>query len=150
GGKATIFLAPIVMAASLIYGGILIRGDADEPLRVADDVLAALVLGSATTAMLMGHSYLISPSMSIGAFMTLLAPIGVSVLLRLGLAGFGLWGWTSTASASNLETELLLWLGVRWTLGLIAPLVLAWMAWETARIRSTQSATGILYVVVIV
>jgi hypothetical protein len=28
--------------------------------------------------------------------------------------------------------------------------VLAWMAWETARIRSTQSATGILYVVVIV
>jgi hypothetical protein len=35
-------------------------------------------------------------------------------------------------------------------LGLIAPLVLGWMAWEAARIRSTQSATGILYVVVIV
>ena len=31
-----------------------------------------------------------------------------------------------------------------------ATLVLGWMAWETARIRSTQSATGILYVVVIV
>ena len=39
---------------------------------------------------------------------------------------------------------------MRWLLGLIAPLVLGWMAWETARIRSTQSATGILYVVVIV
>jgi len=33
--------------------------------------------------------------------------------------------------------------------GLVAPLVLTWMAWQTARIRSTQSATGILYVVVI-
>ena len=34
-------------------------------------------------------------------------------------------------------------------LGFVAPLVLGWMAWQTARIRSTQSATGILYVVVI-
>jgi hypothetical protein len=39
---------------------------------------------------------------------------------------------------------------VRWGLGIVAPVVLGWMAWETARIRSTQSATGILYVVVIV
>ena len=38
---------------------------------------------------------------------------------------------------------------VRWGLGFVGPLVLGWMAWETARIRSTQSATGILYVVVI-
>ena len=33
--------------------------------------------------------------------------------------------------------------------GFVAPLALDWMAWQTARIRSTQSATGILYVVVI-
>ncbi len=44
---------------------------------------------------------------------------------------------------------MVLWLGVRWVIGLVGPLVLGWMAWETARIRSTQSATGILYVVVI-
>ncbi len=35
-------------------------------------------------------------------------------------------------------------------LGLILPALLTWMAWETARIRSTQSATGILYVVTII
>ena len=29
------------------------------------------------------------------------------------------------------------------------PLALTWMAWQAARIRSTQSATGILYVVVL-
>jgi hypothetical protein len=32
---------------------------------------------------------------------------------------------------------------------LLLPLVLGWMAWQTTRIRSTQSSTGILYVVVI-
>ena len=34
-------------------------------------------------------------------------------------------------------------------LGLAGPLLFGWMAWQAARIRSTQSATGILYVVVI-
>jgi hypothetical protein len=42
-----------------------------------------------------------------------------------------------------------LWLPLRWGLGFAAPLGLTWMAWQTARIRSTQSATGILYVVVV-
>ena len=30
--------------------------------------------------------------------------------------------------------------------GLLGPVVLAYLTWETAKIRSTQSATGILYV----
>jgi hypothetical protein len=34
-------------------------------------------------------------------------------------------------------------------LGIVLPFILAGMAWESARIRATQSATGILYVVVI-
>ena len=33
--------------------------------------------------------------------------------------------------------------------GLAGPAVLSYLTWETAKIRSTQSATGILYVVVI-
>lgn len=150
GGMLTVILTPIAMTACLIYGGMLQHGEGDTPLRIVDDFAAALVLGSATTAMLMGHSYLISPAMTIAPLMRLLAALAGSVVLRIGLACFGLWEWTSSQSASNLETEPLLWLPVRWALGLIAPLVLGWMAWETARIRSTQSATGILYVVVIV
>ena len=38
---------------------------------------------------------------------------------------------------------------MRWAVGFAGVLGLTWMAWRTARIRSTQSATGILYVVVI-
>lgn len=149
GGRWTVWLTPIALTACMIYAGMLQRGDADSPVRIGDDLCAALVLGSATTAMLMGHSYLISPSMSIAPLMILLGALAGSVLVRIAVACVGLWWWTSIHGTSNLETELLLWLPVRWGLGLIAPLILGWMAWETARIRSTQSATGILYVVVI-
>ena len=47
GGTLTVFLTPIALTACLIYGGILQRGDADTPLRIVDDIAAALVLGSA-------------------------------------------------------------------------------------------------------
>ena len=72
-----------------------------------------------------------------------------ATLVRMALASAGLWSWTAGHSLGNLEDETVLWLPLRWGLGLVAPLVLGWMAWQTARIRSTQSATGILYVVVI-
>ena len=73
----------------------------------------------------------------------------VSIAVRAGIGGASLWlFWTAEHSLTNVM-EVLLWLPVRWGLGLLLPFVLGVMAWKTARIRSTQSATGILYVVVI-
>ena len=40
-------------------------------------------------------------------------------------------------------------LGGRWLIGLVGPAIIAWMVWQAAKIRSTQSATGMLYVGVI-
>jgi hypothetical protein len=116
---------------------------------LASHFTSAAVLGSATTAMLLGHSYLIAPTMSIKPLQRLLLALGASLLLAFVVAVLQLWSWTEAGWSHNLETEAVLWLIVRWGVGLIAPLVLGWMAWETTRIRSTQSATGILYVVVI-
>ncbi len=116
---------------------------------LAGDATAAALLGTATTAMLLGHSYLIAPAMSIAPLVRLLAALAVATLLRAAVAAAGLWSWTETHSLTNLNDVTVLWLPVRWGLGLVGPLVLAWLAWQTARIRSTQSATGILYVVVI-
>ena len=150
GGRWMALLAPAIVTACMIYGGMIVRGGSNSPWRMADDIGSALVVGSAITAMLMGHSYLIAPAMTIAPLMRLLAIGAAAIVLRIALACVGLWGWTSSLGTGNLDTELILWLSVRWALGLIAPLILGWMAWETARIRSTQSATGILYVVVIV
>ena len=115
----------------------------------ADDLASAAVLGGVTSAMLMGHSYLIAPAMSLTPLYRLLSLLGAALALRLFLAGAGLWLWTGRDGTRNLETEMFLWLGIRWVLGFVGPMVLGWMASETARIRSTQSATGLLYVVVI-
>jgi hypothetical protein len=157
GGKAIIALTAICLVATLAVVPLrpanIAEGketaDAPYPMLLADDLTSAALLGSATTAMLMGHSYLITPTMSLTPLRRLLAALLASLTLRMLLAGLGLWSWTGGHSLANLEDETVLWLPLRWGLGLLAPLVLGWMAWQTTKIRSTQSATGILYVVVI-
>jgi hypothetical protein len=145
-GLVLIWLSVPVLGAALLTAGSAFG----NPWLIVDDLASAALLGSATTAMLIGHSYLIAPAMSLTPLDRLLAALGICLLIRLVLAGFELWSWTGQLGSANLETEMWFLLLVRWGLGIIAPLVLGWMAWETARIRSTQSATGILYVVVIV
>src|SRR5207249_4100498 len=98
---------------------------------------SALLLGSATTAMLMGHSYLIAPAMSLTPLLHLLTALAASAVLRIGVAIAGLWLWTGASAGTTLDSEMILWLTVRWGVGFLGPLVLAWLAWETTRIRST-------------
>jgi hypothetical protein len=148
-GRVFIVLDLVAVAAALALFSRLETAWAGPPwLRFADDVTSAALLGTATTAMLVGHSYLLSPGLSLTPLLRLLAALFVAGFVRMAVAGVaGLWtvgpGW------SNLNSETVLWLAVRWGLGFLVPLVLAWMAREAAKIRSTQSATGILYVVVV-
>jgi hypothetical protein len=149
GGRALIALDLLAAAAVLLMGDRLDgRGAGPLWLRVADDATSAALLGTATTAMLVGHSYLISPTLSLTPLLRLLAALFVSTLVRMAVSGAA-GVWTVEAGWGNLNRETILWLVLRWGLGFVAPLVLGWMAREAAKIRSTQSATGILYVVVI-
>jgi hypothetical protein len=149
GQPIILVLANVALLAALFLGAQASRGDKSDLRLAADDIASAAVLGAATSAMLMGHAYLIAPAMSLTPLYRLLGALATTLGARVVLASLGLYWWTGHSAAGNLETEMLLWLGVRWIIGLVGPLVLGWMAWETARIRSTQSATGILYVVVI-
>jgi hypothetical protein len=150
GGVVLGWLTSASLTAALLLGGQALRDPKQDSLwRAADNLAAGAVLGSATTAMLMGHSYLIAPAMSLVPLFRLLAGLGVALLVRAALACLGLWLMTRSSTGPSLEGDLLIWLPARWLLGLIGPLILGWMAWETTRIRSTQSATGILYVVTI-
>jgi hypothetical protein len=108
---------------------------------------SAALLGVVTTAMLMGHWYLIAPTMSLTPLVRLLQALFAALALRALVAGveFGLW----LAFDQPLDRLAWIWLAVRWGVGFIGLAVLAWMAWQTTKIRSTQSATGILYVAVI-
>jgi hypothetical protein len=70
---------------------------------------------------------------------------------RSALAGFTFWVWLEKARAYGpaIGTVTPLFLVVRFGVGLIGPAVATWMTWQTIRIRSTQSATGILYIAMI-
>jgi hypothetical protein len=149
GGRAFIVLTTLALAAALgLHEANLVPLSSLIPVLLGDLTSAAL-LGSALTAMLLGHSYLIAPTMSLTPLMRLLAVLAVSTVARLGVDAYALGTWTAAQPSVSLNSDAVLWLPLRWLLGFLAPLGLDWMAWQTARIRSTQSATGILYVVVI-
>jgi hypothetical protein len=134
-----------VLAAGLaaLAGCLLFQGPTVTPVGTAQALAAAGLLGLTTTAMLMGHWYLIAPTMSLKPLFRLLRGFFLALGLRLVLAAADL------AAAPDLDRVAWLWLGLRWLAGLVLPFILGWMAWAAARIRSTQSATGILYVVVV-
>ena len=101
------------------------------------------------TAMLLGHHYLTAPAMSIEPLKRFVRCMGFGLAARTGLAALGLWIWLR-GGAGPSSTASPLFIAVRWGMGLAGPAVATYMTHETVRIRSTQSATGILYVVVIV
>jgi hypothetical protein len=147
GGRLLAVLTPLALVGALAWLDFL--GEASPLPRLLGDVTSAALLGTALSAMLLGHFYLIAPALSIRPLMRLLAAVAVADVARAAADGWALAGWTSAHPLASLNGEDALWLPVRWAVGLVAPLALVTMAWRAARIRSTQSATGILYVVVI-
>src|SRR5262245_10192941 len=153
GGRTLTVLTTAAFTIGLALLGPTVETSAVEVGRMAwiqaDGFTSAALLGASMTAMLMGHSYLNAPTMSIAPLVRLLAVFGVTLLARVAVAAMGLWCWTAAQPSATLSGAMALWLPVRWGVGLLGPAVLTVLAWQTARIRSTQSATGILYVVVI-
>jgi hypothetical protein len=141
----------IVLTTAVLLAGLTLLEEPEDrsPARLIGALSSAALLGSAISAMLMGHSYLIAPAMSLTPLYRLLGALAVALAGRMLVDGWAFGWWISDHSLASLEGDAALLLPVRWLVGLILPMVLCWMAWQTARIRSTQSATGILYVVVI-
>ena len=118
---------------------------------------AAGLLGSVLLAMLLGHAYLNIPGLPIVHLRRLGWLLGAFLGARLivvGLAAGQLLSGKDAIRTSPLDAEAILasdlpFLGVRLALGVLVPGVLAVMVDRTARIRSTQSATGLLYVALI-
>lgn len=147
GGRLAVYLTPLAAGGALLLtAGRLFPMLGPLPVAAAE-LTSAAVIGLSLATMLMGHSYLLAPSMSINPLLRLLSALFGAILLRGLLAGVSLWSWSSDPSLPGSGSVTLL-LPVRWLLGVLFPLALGFMAWQAARIRSTQSATGILYAVV--
>src|SRR5262245_34716320 len=98
------------------------------PLLLVGDATAAALLGAALSAMLLGHLYLISPTMSLAPLFRLLGALAVALGLRVAADGYALGCWTARHPLGTLTGDVALWLPLRWALGLLAPAAMVVMA----------------------
>ena len=110
-------------------------------------VSSALVLGAVTLAMMLGHWYLVTPKLSIEPLKRYSSGyilLTVWMALQLGLSYLLYGGLAGSDGATYFYREMIFIL-FRLSWGLLAPLGMAYWIWTTVKMRSTQSATGILY-----
>ncbi len=120
-------------------------------LATAGRAASGLLLGATLHSMLLGHYYLTAPSMTIAPLTRSLDLILAALIARCVLDGVG--AWVAGGGRFDLDT---LWRGadpaivaMRWGMGVLGAGVSVYLARRTAAIRSTQSATGILYITTI-
>lgn len=122
-------------------------------LTVASFLSSAALLGGSCTAMSLGHWYLIIPSMRISHLQSIVKLHIASMVVRVVVVGaavfFAIATW-QPGDGPSFRFYITSIAGVffwqRVLFGLAGPAFLSYLTWETAKIRSTQSATGILYV----
>ena len=146
GGLAAVVLQALGISAD--------RSLAVQALTVASFLTSAAMLGGACTAMILGHWYLVIPSMQISHLQSIVRVHIASMAARVVVVGAAVWfaiaTWQPESGAPSFRHYIMSVDGIffwqRVLFGLAGPAVLSYLTWETAKIRSTQSATGILYV----
>ncbi len=149
----TTLVGGLVAVAAQAVGWSAVEAGPPAVVTTASFVASAALLGGSCTAMILGHWYLVLPSMDISLLQgmvkfhlgsTLVRIVVVAAVVALALATW------QAPSGAGFDRYVLSIEGIffwqRVLFGLLGPLVLAYLTWETAKIQSTQSATGILYV----
>jgi hypothetical protein len=108
-----------------------------------------LVTGGVFAAMILGHWYLVTPKLPEAPL--ILIARGLMWVVALQVALFAVWVSTGAGPGSEGPFAVLggpwaLFVWLRLIVGLIFPLVVSWAALQTARTRSMESATGLLYI----
>jgi protein NrfD len=150
----TSLLSPLLYAAIAtgIVAVFLGARPHDRWLLTATDLTSALLLGAATAAMVLGHWYLVVLDLPISALRRLTVLLIVALAARSLVVGFALAGPVhiglddARLVAAGLWSPDGVFVWMRLLFGIAGPISLLWFIWKTVEIRSTQSATGILYV----
>lgn len=161
-GRALAWLQPWLLRGAALAGLLSILGNAltvaaspTLPVQLftfASFATSAALLGTTCTAMILGHWYLVLPSMEVHHLMSMVKWMMGSLIAR-GLVivaviifGAALWGAAGARFTRYIWSTSGIFFWQRALFGIAGPAVLGTLTWETAKIRSTQSATGILYV----
>jgi hypothetical protein len=136
--------AVTLVAAAYGWGGGIVNG---APLLVQLAVLSAAT-GGVFAAMILGHWYLVTPKLGEQPLVLLsrilLWVVGLQLILFLAWLATGAGAGTQPFAALVGPWALFVWL--RLVVGLVFPLIVSWAAVQTAKTRSMESATGLLYI----
>jgi len=136
--------------ATLLFGALAWGGAA---LGSASLLLQLLIVSGATggvfAAMILGHWYLVTPKLPEAPLILLarglLAVVALQVVLFWAWIAFGA-GPAGGAPFAALVGPWALFVWLRLIVGLVFPLIVSWASVQTARSRSMESATGLLYI----
>lgn len=151
-----------VILASAVAGGLVLRELALTPsaddaapviLRVTSLLLSALAVGLVTVAMVLGHWYLVQPKLALAPLRRMCDVLIGVLLARLIVTG---WGFATSLGQGHrflggpepIPWEILI-LSQRLLFGFGGSLILAVMIRKTVALRSTMSATGLLYIAIL-
>ncbi len=144
-------LGLVAVAAGLATIGFAALGwgsqAAPAPVIALQLVVLSAVTGGVLATMILGHWYLVTPKLSEGPLilairLLLAALVGQALVVAASIVlGVGAAGPLATLTGQYM---LLVWLVLG--VGIVFPLVLTTMALRTARTRSMESATGLLYI----
>jgi hypothetical protein len=143
--------AGLVAAGATLVTGALSFGDGGLGSILLFVELGAIsaVLGGVWASMILGHWYLVTPKLPEAPLILisrlLVFVVGLQVVL------FVVWIATGAGPGSGAPFRILvgpwaLFVWLRLIVGLIFPLIVSWAALQTARSRSMESATGLLYI----
>jgi hypothetical protein len=134
-----------LVAGALSWGG----GGLGSLLLFVELAGLSVALGGVWAAMILGHWYLVTPRLPEAPLVRFARWLGVALALQLGL--FVAWlaigaGPAGAPAFGSLVGPWALFVWLRLLVGLVFPLIVSWAAVQTARSRSMESATGLLYI----
>jgi hypothetical protein len=135
----------VLVAGAMSWGG----GGVASVLLLIELAALAAVLGGVWAAMVLGHWYLVTPRLPEAPLIRFARWLGLALVVQLVL--FVAWlgvgaGPAGTPAFAALAGPWALFVWLRLLVGLVFPLIVSWAAIQTARTRSMESATGLLYI----
>jgi hypothetical protein len=137
--------AAALIAGALSWGG----GGLDSLFLLVELAGASVVLGGVWASMVLGHWYLVTPKLPELPLVRFSRWLAWALVAELVL--FVLWlgigaGPEGTPAFAALVGPWALFVWLRLLVGLVFPIIVSWAAVQTARTRSMESATGLLYI----
>ncbi len=123
-----------------------------NPIWISFFALSMTYLGISNFAMILGHYYLVVPKLSEEPLIYCLNLFWIVIFLKLMHSLSNLWMIAPSYLVEGTtlgDGYLYNWLFIimRYVWGYLAPLVLSFFTYRLCKIRSIQSATGVLYIV---